>query len=108
MEGRSADAAEFGRRLRAVIRERRLTQKEAAGKAGITAESMSAYCRGKRGPDFSVLMALSEALEVSPAVFFCPLRQVMSTASACWMPGGYNADEERNGVRNHADDNRVE
>ena len=90
--GRDYEKA-FGERLKMVIRERGMTQKVTAEKAGITEESMSAYCRGKRGPDFRSLVRIAEALGISPALLFCPYRKSFDTASLCWTDGS-KGDED--------------
>lgn len=74
----------FSERLRMIIGERGLMQQDVARRAGITPESLSAYCRGKRGPDFRSLMGIARALDVSPALFFCRRLAAMDMRSACW------------------------
>lgn len=47
-----------------------LTQQEVAKRAGITQSALAYFESGKISPTVSTLVALAEAMDVSPAVFF--------------------------------------
>lgn len=49
---------------------RQLTQTELAKKAGITQGSLAHFEAGKTSPSVQTLVALAQALEISPAIFF--------------------------------------
>lgn len=75
---------DFGSRLRMVMSEKRITGKKLSEKSGITRESISAYCRGKRGPGFRELMRISIALGISPALLFCSRLAALDRSVSCW------------------------
>lgn len=56
---------ELGQRLAALIKERRLTQKEVAQEAGITEAAMSHYIKGDREPRASVMAKIAETLHTT-------------------------------------------
>lgn len=55
----------FEERLRMIMNEQGLTQKELAQRANITEASMSKYLSGERTPRVDVIVNLSRALEVT-------------------------------------------
>ncbi len=55
----------FEERLRMIMNEQGLSQKELANKANITEASMSKYLSGERTPRADVIVNLSRALEIS-------------------------------------------
>lgn len=59
---------EFGNRLRRLRKERKLTQKELAGRIGVKNSVISFYEVGDRTPSLEVLVKLSKALHVSTDV----------------------------------------
>lgn len=58
----------FGNRLRRLRKERKLTQKELAGRIGVKNSVISFYEVGDRTPSLEVLVKLSKALHVSTDV----------------------------------------
>jgi len=58
-------AETFGSRLSALLRERKLSQKDLAIKAGVTESAMSHYVRGDRVPRASVLARIADSLGTS-------------------------------------------
>jgi transcriptional regulator with XRE-family HTH domain len=60
----------FGKRLRQVRRERKLTQEQLAEAVGISVVALSNIERGVNGPEFETLEKLIEVLEVSPHELF--------------------------------------
>lgn len=52
----------FTERLAMLLRQNKLTQKEAAKKAGVTEAAMSHYLKGDRTPRASVLIRMADAL----------------------------------------------
>lgn len=83
----SDDGAEavFRTRLKAVMKDRGMSQKELARAAGISEGNLSRYIRGRMDPGLHVLSLLSRALEVSPALFFCPNAAWQVVDSPCWL-----------------------
>lgn len=59
---------DFGNRLRQLRKERKLTQKELAGRIGVKNSVISFYEVGDRTPSLEVLVKLSKALHVSTDV----------------------------------------
>lgn len=59
---------DFGNRLRRLRKERKLTQKELAGRIGVKNSVISFYEVGDRTPSLEVLVKLSKALHVSTDV----------------------------------------
>ena len=59
---------DFGDRLRRLRKERKLTQKELAGRIGVKNSVISFYEVGDRTPSLEVLVKLSKALHVSTDV----------------------------------------
>ena len=55
----------FGERLRSLIDEQGLTQKELAGKLSIAPSTLSSYVQDAREPDFATLKALATFFGVS-------------------------------------------
>jgi transcriptional regulator with XRE-family HTH domain len=60
----------FGRRVRAVRKAAKLTQEQAAEKAGITANFLGYVERGTKQPSLNMIFALAKALSVSVETFF--------------------------------------
>lgn len=60
----------LGPRLRALRKERALTQKELAGQAGISVNAVSLIERGQISPSVSTLQRLASALNVRMSYFF--------------------------------------
>ena len=58
-------AAEFGEQLREARQENRLTQDDLAEKLGVTISCISHYESGRRTPNVSMMVTLSEFLKVS-------------------------------------------
>lgn len=52
----------FNTRLAALIKQKKLSQKEAAARVGVTEAAMSHYLKGDRMPRASVLVRIAEAL----------------------------------------------
>ena len=57
----------FADRLRALVRERGLSQRELAVAAGLSDSAVSQYLSGSREPNLRVFSQLCSALEVSPS-----------------------------------------
>ena len=55
----------FGEKLRILIDERRITQKDLAKEFNIAASTMGCYVQNTREPDFSTLKALADYFDVS-------------------------------------------
>ena len=55
----------FGERLKVLIEEREITQKELAKAFNIAASTMGCYVQNTREPDFSTLKALADFFDVS-------------------------------------------
>ncbi len=55
----------FGQRLEKLLRDRHMTQKELAEKAGVTEAAMSHYIKGDRTPRSSVLARIAMALDTT-------------------------------------------
>ena len=55
----------FGDRLRSLIEERGMTQRELAGAFNIAPSTLSCYVQDTREPDFSTLKALADYFDVS-------------------------------------------
>jgi transcriptional regulator with XRE-family HTH domain len=60
----------FGKRLRQVRREKKLTQEQLAEAVGISVVALSNIERGVNGPEFETLEKLIEVLEVFPHELF--------------------------------------
>lgn len=60
----------FGRRLRAIRRQREMTQERLAEIVGVSTEFISLIERGVHAPSFDNIERLAEALQVDPADFF--------------------------------------
>jgi len=56
----------FGRRVRELRKERRLSQVELAAKVGIDRSYMGFLERGERNPSLEVIAKIAEALKVTP------------------------------------------
>ena len=56
----------FALRLAELLKRRRMTQKDLADEAGITASAVSRYVNGSREPHLSALIAICEALGTTP------------------------------------------
>ena len=56
------EATTFNMRLEALLKNRHMTQKELAEKAGVTQAAMSHYMKGDRTPRSSVLARIANAL----------------------------------------------
>ena len=55
----------FEEKLKSIMQQQGLTQKELATRSGITEASMSKYLNGERTPRIDVIINLSRALEVT-------------------------------------------
>lgn len=55
----------FGKRLREIRMERRLTQMQVADSIHVALRTYQCYEQGKREPSFATLIALADVLEVS-------------------------------------------
>jgi transcriptional regulator with XRE-family HTH domain len=62
-------AAWFGGRLRELREQRQLTQPQLADKAGMNKDALARLERGERSPTWETVVALTEALAVSPEAF---------------------------------------
>jgi transcriptional regulator with XRE-family HTH domain len=62
-------AAWFGGRLRELREQQQLTQSQLAGKAGMNKDALARLERGERSPTWETVVALTEALSVSPEAF---------------------------------------
>ena len=93
----------FEERLRMIMNEQGLSQKELANKANITEASMSKYLSGERTPRADVIVNLSRALEISTdellfdvdnneAVNFIQAKTVLARGM------GNMSDEEKNRI----------
>lgn len=56
---------EFGDKLRVLIEERRITQKELASQLNIAPSTVSSYVQNTREPDFATLKSLAKFFNVS-------------------------------------------
>lgn len=65
------DNRSFGHRVRLERRRKRLTQEALAERIGVSASFMGHIERGTRATSTETLVALCNALEVSPAVLLC-------------------------------------
>lgn len=64
----------LGERLKLARKAAGLSQRELAGKVGVSAMAISHYERGENWPSSDVLLRLSEALEVRPDYFLRPVQ----------------------------------
>jgi transcriptional regulator with XRE-family HTH domain len=64
------EAKLFGRRVRAIRKAARITQERIAEQAQINPKYLGELERGEKKPSFDALVALAEALHVSPADLF--------------------------------------
>jgi transcriptional regulator with XRE-family HTH domain len=64
VSGPSPSAAQLGRLIRRLRKQRNLTIEELAGEAGIHTTYLSAIERGLRNPSWNVVGAIAEALEM--------------------------------------------
>jgi transcriptional regulator with XRE-family HTH domain len=62
--------SKLGSRLRAVRKERSLTQRELASRAGVSSNAISLIERGEISPSVSTLQSLATALQVKMSYFF--------------------------------------
>ncbi|GAB6057862.1 methyl-accepting chemotaxis protein [Desulfonatronum parangueonense] len=86
----------FGRRLKALRKQARLTRKDLAARAGISPHHLNKVERGDSGPSFGAIHALAAALGVAPGVLFigpdegvdatCVAREPNPTASRISWP----------------------
>jgi transcriptional regulator with XRE-family HTH domain len=60
----------FGKRVRAIRRTAQITQEDAAERAHLNPKYLGEIERGEKRPSFEAILALSTALNVSPAAFF--------------------------------------
>lgn len=63
---------EFGRVLRRLRQERRLTQEELAEKAGVSSRYVALIEAGSRNPTLTVILGLAASLQVHPFRLFKP------------------------------------
>ena len=63
--------ADFGRRLKAIMQDRELTQQEMARRTGLAQQSISGWVRGSHIPKGRRLAVLAEFLEMKPREL-CP------------------------------------
>ena len=60
----------FGRRVRTIRKAAKITQEDAAEKAHLNSKYLGEIERGEKRPSFEAILALSKALNASPAIFF--------------------------------------
>jgi transcriptional regulator with XRE-family HTH domain len=60
----------FGKRVRAIRKVARITQENAAEAAHLNPKYLGEIERGEKRPSFEAIIALAEALKVSPDAFF--------------------------------------
>jgi len=60
----------FGKRVRSIRRAAKVTQEDAAEGAPLNAKYLSEIERGEKRPSFEAILALTKALNTSPAAFF--------------------------------------
>jgi transcriptional regulator with XRE-family HTH domain len=60
----------FGRRVRAIRKTAQITQEDATERAHLNSKYLGEIERGEKRPSFDAILALSNALNVSPAAFF--------------------------------------
>jgi transcriptional regulator with XRE-family HTH domain len=60
----------FGRRVRAIRKTAQITQEDASERAHLNSKYLGEIERGEKRPSFGAILALNNALNVSPAVFF--------------------------------------
>jgi transcriptional regulator with XRE-family HTH domain len=60
----------FGKRVRAVRKAAKITQEKVAEDAHLNSKYLGEIERGEKRPSFEAIIALSKALDVSPATFF--------------------------------------
>jgi transcriptional regulator with XRE-family HTH domain len=63
-------AAKFGHRVRAVRKAQKLKIAEVAERVGKEVKHLGRIERGEKKPSFELIIALGEAMKVSPATFF--------------------------------------
>jgi transcriptional regulator with XRE-family HTH domain len=63
-------AARFGRRLRSVRKAQKLKIAQLAERADTGVKHLGRIERGEKQPSFDLIIALAEAMNVSPATFF--------------------------------------
>lgn len=66
----SKATAEFGRSIRAIRKERRLKSSQVAERVDIEVKHLGRIERGEKRPSFELIIALADALSVSPSRFF--------------------------------------
>lgn len=86
------DCGALAGRLRALIDERRMTQRDLASVASLSESAVSQYLSGAREPSLRVFCALCDALKVSPMV-------LLGSKKPCEAGEG---DAERSAVREAA------
>ncbi len=60
-----AEIADFGRKVKKIMKQRGITQVWLARKAGITEATLSRYVNGSRRPQADIAAAIAEALDIS-------------------------------------------
>jgi len=68
--GANKAAADFGRLVRSIRKERKLKTWQVAERVNIEVKHLGRIERGEKRPSFELIIALAETLSVSPAVFF--------------------------------------
>jgi transcriptional regulator with XRE-family HTH domain len=63
-------AVEFGRLVRSIRKARKLKSWKVAEQVGIEVKHLGRIERGEKRPSFELIVALADALSVSPAEFF--------------------------------------
>lgn len=74
----------FRQRVKEIMRERNLSQREVARKAGLKASNLSSYLSGTHEPGLLMIKKIADALSVSPALFFCEKTEYINTSLPCW------------------------
>lgn len=74
----------FGERMKLIIQEKGISQKELSRRSGITEAAISGYINGTREPGLVAVIRIAKALSVSPALFFCRRADLFHLGSPCW------------------------
>lgn len=75
----------FSQRLSVLVEARGMKQKELSKASGITEALISSYISGKRLPGYMNIIRIAQALEISPALFFCNRADINNMSSPCWL-----------------------
>lgn len=81
-------SAMFSKRIKAVLEERNMSQKELAEKTGLTEASVSRYVNGTRAPKAPVIVEMAKALNVDVGYLLDFERRRWKRLPGGFTPGG--------------------